>query len=101
MEPSPRAPKTVSNQVQDGWQECVLEVLNVKELPEGKSELRIQLMTGRTHQIRAQMGFEKHPIVGDHAYGAQKIWDEDRIELEACELRFSNPLTGELHHFKI
>lgn len=101
MEPSPRAPKTVSRTFHEGWQECLLEILNVKELPEGQSEIRIQLLTGRTHQIRAQMGFEKHPLAGDHAYGAQKLWDEDRIELEACELVFSNPLTGEFHHFAI
>ena len=101
MEPSPRAPKTVSREAQPGWQDCVLEILSAKNLENEQSELLIQLHTGRTHQIRAQMGFECHPIVGDHAYGAAKIYDEDRIELRACELRFSNPLTDELHHFKI
>ena len=101
MEPSPRAPKTVSREAAPGWQDCVLEILDVKTLENDQSELRIQLHTGRTHQIRAQMGCEGHPIVGDHAYGAAKIYDEDRIELQACELRFSNPLTEETYHFKI
>lgn len=101
MEPSPRAPKTVSTEAQPQWQECLLEILDMKPLEQNQSELRIRLHTGRTHQIRAQLGHEKHPIVGDHAYGAAKLWEEDRIELEACELGFKNPLTGEEHYFKI
>lgn len=101
MEPSPRAPKTVSREEQPGWQNCILEILEKKELADGSFELRIHLHTGRTHQIRAQLGHEKCPIIGDHAYGAQKISIEEKIELEACELEFINPLTGETHTFKI
>ncbi|NUN05238.1 MAG: RluA family pseudouridine synthase [Bdellovibrio sp.] len=101
MEPSPRAPKKVAKEAHPGWQECVLEVLSATPLENLRTELQIQLHTGRTHQIRAQMGFHGHPIVGDHAYGAEKIYTEDRIELQACELRFLNPMTGEAHHFKI
>ncbi|MEK2688321.1 RluA family pseudouridine synthase [Bdellovibrio sp. GT3] len=100
MEPSPRAPKVVSHEAKEKWQECVLEILEVKK-QDSYTELRIHLHTGRTHQIRAQLGYEKSPIIGDHAYGAEKRWDEERIELTACELEFTNPLTGERHHFKI
>jgi 23S rRNA pseudouridine1911/1915/1917 synthase len=100
MEPSPRAPKTVSHDAKEKWQECVLEILETTEQETG-TELRIHLHTGRTHQIRAQLGYEKSPIVGDHAYGAEKRWDEERIELTACELEFVNPLTGDHHLFKI
>lgn len=101
MEPSPRAPKKVLREEQFGWQQCVLEILSATLLADGTYELKIHLHTGRTHQIRAQLGFEGCPIVGDHTYGAEKIWDEDKIELEACELEFTNPLTMEQHHFKI
>lgn len=101
MEPSPRAPKKVDRVEHPGWQNCVLEVLSATLLADGTYEVKIHLHTGRTHQIRAQLGFEKCPIIGDHAYGAEKIWAEDRIELEACELEFTNPLTGASHHFKI
>ncbi|MDG0816187.1 RluA family pseudouridine synthase [Bdellovibrio svalbardensis] len=101
MEPSPRAPKKVDRVEQPGWQNCVLEVLSSTLLDDGSYEVKIHLHTGRTHQIRAQLGFENCPIIGDHAYGAEKIWEEERIELEACELEFTNPLTGESHHFKI
>lgn len=101
MEPSPRAPKKVSREAHEGWQNCVLEILSVTEKENHRSELKINLLSGRTHQIRAQLGHEKHPIIGDHAYGAQKLWEEEKIELEACELSFINPLTGENHNFKL
>ncbi|CAE80177.1 RluA family pseudouridine synthase [Bdellovibrio bacteriovorus] len=101
MEPSPRAPKVVSKELQPKWQECLLEILEFSKLENEMSEVRIKLHTGRTHQIRAQLSAEGHPIVGDVAYGAVKVWDEERIELEACELAFTNPLTGEHHEFKI
>lgn len=101
MEPSPRAPKKVQRQVQECWQECVLEILEVDEKENNRSELKIHLLTGRTHQIRAQLGCENHPIVGDHAYGAQRLWDDEKIELESCELSFVDPISSEQHCFKL
>nr|BFD59963.1 RluA family pseudouridine synthase [Bdellovibrio sp. CKG001] len=101
MEPSPRAPKVVSKEAQPKWQECLLEILEFSKLENNQGLAKIKLHTGRTHQIRAQLGAEGHPIVGDFAYGAEKLWEEERIELEACELAFTNPLTGESHEFKI
>jgi len=101
MHPSPRAPKIVSRENSEGWLECTLEVLRVSPLPDNRSEVHVHLHTGRTHQIRTQLACEGHPVVGDHTYGGQKLGTEERIELEACELEFINPLTGENHHFKI
>lgn len=105
MEPSPRAPKTVSTEPHEGWQECQLEVLGSRYWEEGEgtgiTEARIRLITGRTHQIRAQLSAAGFPIVGDVAYGAPREWVEDRIELEAVELSFTNPLTGEHHQIVI
>jgi len=39
---------------------------------EDKSLLRIKLLTGRTHQIRAQLSMRGHPIPGDDKYGGKK-----------------------------
>jgi 23S rRNA pseudouridine1911/1915/1917 synthase len=104
MEPSPRAPKKVSTEPHEGWQECQLEILGSRYWEEGEggiTEARIRLITGRTHQIRAQLSAAGFPIVGDVAYGAPREWVEDRIELEAVELSFTNPLTGEHHQIVI
>ena len=39
---------------------------------DGKTSLvRIRLCTGRSHQIRVQFASRKHPLVGDHKYGAR------------------------------
>ncbi|MBQ3847797.1 MAG: RluA family pseudouridine synthase [Clostridia bacterium] len=37
------------------------------------SKLEIELITGRTHQIRAQLAHIAHPIVGDGKYGREEI----------------------------
>lgn len=33
--------------------------------------VRVRLYTGRSHQIRVQFSSRKHPLVGDHKYGAR------------------------------
>lgn len=40
--------------------------------------LDVQLLTGRTHQIRAHMSYIRHHIVGDTKYGNYKINNEFR-----------------------
>jgi 23S rRNA pseudouridine955/2504/2580 synthase len=39
----------------------------------GCTELEVHLITGKTHQIRAHLSAEGHPIVGDPKYGDVRI----------------------------
>lgn len=105
MEPSPRAPKLVSPEPHEGWQECRLEVLSCEVLSgptsllnEGRTtwslsrpaesalggtlpayaRLEIRLGTGRPQQIRAQLAALGAPIVGDANYGSPyRLVDEN------------------------
>ena len=57
------------------------------------SLVRIELLTGRTHQIRVQFASRRHPLVGDRRYGSGIA--AEHIALCACSLRFPHPVTGE------
>ena len=65
----------------------------VKYVNNSNSILRIKLLTGRKHQIRAQLGAINCPIVGDVKYGASKANEDTSIALAAVELSFEHPVT--------
>lgn len=59
------------------------------------SELEVELITGKTHQIRAHLAAEGHPLVGDGKYGDARInqlfrqrFHLQRQLLQACRLEF-------------
>ncbi len=58
--------------------------------------MRIQILTGRTHQIRVHMKSVGLPVVGDQEYGGRLIprWSK-RFLLHSFSLRFVHPLTQE------
>ncbi|MBQ7533991.1 MAG: RluA family pseudouridine synthase [Stomatobaculum sp.] len=56
--------------------------------------LRIHLITGRTHQIRAHLASAGHPVLGDPKYGNKEI--NERLRREAG-LRFQLLHAYELH----
>ncbi len=51
------------------------------------SIIAIRLITGRTHQIRAQAAARSHPIVGDRKYGSQTVLKGQGLLLHALALR--------------
>ncbi len=59
------------------------------------SQLDIHLHTGRFHQIRAQLAFIGHPIVGDKKYGANSKLPEGRVALHARRMVFNHPTSKE------
>jgi 23S rRNA pseudouridine1911/1915/1917 synthase len=77
--------------------------------------LRLELHTGRTHQIRVHLAHVGHPVVGDPVYGgdasrgmtgkgrleAQRIAPQaPRQALHAAWLSFRHPATGDLLEFR-
>lgn len=57
--------------------------------------LRVQIVTGRTHQIRVHLAAIGHPVAGDHVYGRPQPLEPPRIFLHAAELQFTHPATGQ------
>ena len=57
------------------------------------SKVRIELVTGRTHQIRCQFSSRNLPLVGDRKYSTHE--DDCEIALWSSLLRFRHPKTGE------
>lgn len=57
--------------------------------------LHIQLITGRHHQIRAQLAALGCPIKGDVKYGARRANRGRSIHLHAWRLAFDHPVSGE------
>jgi len=55
------------------------------------SLLQVQLETGRSHQIRAQLSHEGHPVVGDLRYGASTPLPSRNIALFAWRIAFEHP----------
>ena len=60
---------TISLKNQDGYKEIKTKYKVLKEFDDNTSLLEIELLTGRTHQIRAHLSFIGHPILGDTKYG--------------------------------
>jgi 23S rRNA pseudouridine955/2504/2580 synthase len=69
--------------------------------------LELELVTGRTHQIRAHLSHEGAPLVGDNEYGdrgrnrhASEKLGLKRQFLHAARLEFQHPITGEMLDMK-
>jgi 23S rRNA pseudouridine1911/1915/1917 synthase len=75
----------------------------VKEAFEGAALLEVDLLTGRTHQIRVHLAEAGHPLLGDVLYGgtrkgkgrvAEAQTALGRQALHAARLHFAHPRSG-------
>ena len=77
--------------------ELEYQVLDEKEKV---SLVEVQLLTGRSHQIRVQMKHIGCPVYGDVKYGGDSLAKGHNLALWAYELKFIHPTTKENMTFK-
>ncbi len=58
----------------------------------------VEILTGRTHQIRVHMAHLGHTVVGDTVYGTME--PEGRLMLHASRIEFTHPGTGKTVKFE-
>ena len=64
------------------------------------SLVKINLETGRSHQIRIQFSSRGYPLYGDHKYN-KNVKDNSQIALFAKEISFYHPVTKELLKYSL
>lgn len=88
---------------------CILEVgkesiskVKVLERFSDASLLEVELITGRTHQIRVHLSSIGHPVYNDtlYGFGKMKIKTEEQV-LESYELEFPRPFDEEIISLEI
>ncbi len=90
MDPESRVPKKMDVNENPSWWRCELEVLKRGRMNDHYWH-EIRLLTGKTHQIRAQFSLLGAPVIGDWAYsgGTRNPAAVERIALECLRLAFA------------
>lgn len=92
-EPIGRVPDSPKRAVMATGQTAITEFWVQQRSPEWTA-LRVQLHTGRTHQIRVHLTYLGYPLLGDQLYGGpQKLIL--RQALHATSLKFMDPFTNQ------
>ena len=86
----------VADKPAKGVQEAVLHYQH-QNTANGLSRVRIQLETGRTHQIRVQFASRGMPLVGERKYS--ELDDPCEIALWSYRIAFTHPKTGRKMEF--
>ena len=87
--------------VAEGGKESV-SIVKVLERFKDATLIEVQLITGRTHQIRVHLSTLGHPVYNDtlYGFGKMKIKTEEQV-LESYRLSFPHPFDGEMMTFEI
>ena len=86
----------VASEPGKGVQEAILRY-RVLSTAEGMSKVQVELLTGRTHQIRVQFASRNMPLVGERKYST--LEDSCAIALWSYRIGIRHPVTGEEMNF--
>ena len=92
----------ISNEKKKGYVEIITKYTVLDTYKDNTSLLEIELITGRTHQIRAHLAYIGYPIIGDGKYGINQInkqFGKTWQELESYKIYISNAY-GKLEYLK-
>lgn len=92
-DPGANRVKVVTENVK-GAREALLDY-ECLETVQGYSLLKINLITGRAHQVRVQLSASGYPLFGDQRYGARVSSPGQQIALYGYELSFIHPTLKE------
>lgn len=71
-----------------------ISVFEVEEYLKGATLVKVNILTGRTHQIRVHMAFTGHPLIADTLYGGTKTASIKEHFLHSRKLTIKHPKTG-------
>ncbi|WP_412988540.1 RluA family pseudouridine synthase [Pediococcus siamensis] len=89
----------IHREIQTTGQQAQTKYVVQKQFPQF-AVVQVQLLTGRTHQIRVHFKSIGHPLVGDALYGGPLDLGLTRQALHAQTLKFMDPLTNQPHFFE-
>jgi len=91
----------ISKIPKEGFQFCSLKCQKIKPIG-SNSCIEVELITGKYHQIRAQLSYIGHPILGDEFYDSKKEINSNTpcIALCAYQIHFFYPSEEEKFRFE-
>lgn len=85
----------VTHTEKEGWQKAELSYRTLRQL-DHYTLLEVTLVTGRHHQIRAQLAANGTIIKGDLKYGAHRSNRDGSISLHASKVIFEHPVNHKM-----